>query len=1154
MIRYKEPGLVVSAVFAVYLMLMFPVSSANELGSINVDVLGPQGTNYGQAQIPLMSTLIQKNINIVGKNGKPISDPSADLSDPKVKISIDQSAQYPIRKVLVYLCKDLTPERCLQVKKKADYSSTGNLQEQERSWQDVSNVDPARPNVFPQSGNILTIVNLEVNGKSSWFNYWDSISRSSIRDFLVSGNDIDSVTVHLENSDYANLTKAFINDRFMIPKGWVSSIDLGPIKGNQPNQFYVTAFDQKDSTTEKFDVRVGNSPTVTETAMTDKEFSLVIAGRSGTLISNGVTLTNNPAPVCGEDTDGDGNVCDANLGETAKSCCRDCGCAPGSNLTCSFRESVKTDVGMCIDPKNITLIPSGLDTTYTSCELTHRPEFNVMIAGAVPADLKVQRWFYKIGGVTKTDISCKPVSTAQNDEYTCTLKIDKQKGCIEGDHVLANNSISALVKFGNIEKTLTTPLSDITLSQKAESVNDITRFIQTEFNKIKADLDDGIDQAKDLIDQCIDVIKNAVWYAAIMTLITAGLMVYGWKQDLKAQKAAGKTTAEAVTGSPQGTQGGVVVYNAVQNTPKGLASLMGDLAQTFLGSVGTFSQVGLSICQVAQTILGIYTKVSAAMTEFLKFQVCVKQYQNRMGNGQCDGGDNANPQSAVSAATSCLNQLASCSLDGMEAKLDQAIDFTENQAQKLGQLGRTGTTTSFGIKVNNQPPGQGEACSADTIQFDYNPRDCREGQYTIKYSLVGQDPQVTKVRARLDSIDRKKGDLERLRDTLIDVDAGVNNVNRSIIENKIVVAANGMLADARTLPSLTTNEEVKTHAKTIENFAEELRQRTTGIDPVDSSSGLQRYINDIDGEISSIKSLLGLTGQQTSQLDAGGFGTNQVAASTVFPTPGRYNFVFNCPGAGSPTLQFTYKGDCSGVPGVSGGAGTGGTTSGGANIPAPTELSAATSTKLEGNAGLFNAYFEQRPGNVLAAEVTFDASKVKVCKIFWLKDNSSQVTNIIRNNELVVYNYGSPRTNEVVEVYCFDTASLPLPAGKRSIDSGGITLNIGGAGAPATGNNGPTVKFNQPTNGQTVSGFVALSATATDQDRDLKNIKFVIHGLSTGSTVDQNERRIPGTPTTFTHTYQWNSTATANGEYTINVLADDGQEAAIDSVRVTVNN
>jgi len=118
---------------------------------------------------------------------------------------------------------------------------------------------------------------------------------------------------------------------------------------------------------------------------------------------------------------------------------------------------------------------------------------------------------------------------------------------------------------------------------------------------------------------------------------------------------------------------------------------------------------------------------------------------------------------------------------------------------------------------------------------------------------------------------------------------------------------------------------------------------------------------------------------------------------------------------------------------------------------------------------------------------------------------------------------------------------------KTSLGSNGVLsgLFFGGPAsvAPPPDTTPPTVAFSTPATGQTVSGTITVTATATD-NLGMAGVQFELDGANLGA-------RMVGPPYTFT----WNSTTVANGSHTLSAVASDaaGNQSTA-SVSITVQN
>lgn len=92
----------------------------------------------------------------------------------------------------------------------------------------------------------------------------------------------------------------------------------------------------------------------------------------------------------------------------------------------------------------------------------------------------------------------------------------------------------------------------------------------------------------------------------------------------------------------------------------------------------------------------------------------------------------------------------------------------------------------------------------------------------------------------------------------------------------------------------------------------------------------------------------------------------------------------------------------------------------------------------------------------------------------------------------------------------------------------------------------PTLSLTSPTSGQTVSGAITVSATASDPDNGgVARVQFLLDGANLGAPV-----------TTAPYSTAWNTTGSTNGPHTLSALAFDaaGNQGTAPNVNVTVSN
>ena len=116
-------------------------------------------------------------------------------------------------------------------------------------------------------------------------------------------------------------------------------------------------------------------------------------------------------------------------------------------------------------------------------------------------------------------------------------------------------------------------------------------------------------------------------------------------------------------------------------------------------------------------------------------------------------------------------------------------------------------------------------------------------------------------------------------------------------------------------------------------------------------------------------------------------------------------------------------------------------------------------------------------------------------------------------------------------------------SGKDDSFGYGLVDALAAVNGVASGN--PTVTITSPTDGSTVSGLVAITATASDDDGSVSTVEFFVDGTSVGT----------GTSGTDGWSYDWDTTGASEGQHTLKAVAtDDDGKTASDSVTVNVDN
>lgn len=111
-----------------------------------------------------------------------------------------------------------------------------------------------------------------------------------------------------------------------------------------------------------------------------------------------------------------------------------------------------------------------------------------------------------------------------------------------------------------------------------------------------------------------------------------------------------------------------------------------------------------------------------------------------------------------------------------------------------------------------------------------------------------------------------------------------------------------------------------------------------------------------------------------------------------------------------------------------------------------------------------------------------------------------------------------------------------IPTGTGNADASGRPCDTGDS-------TGPTVSLQTPTNGQSLTGSVTMTSTASDAS-GIASVAFLVDGV------------VVNTDTASPYSYAWNSAGVANGSHTVAARATDkaNNTATTTAINVTVNN
>lgn len=402
-------------VFVSYLVLTMPVAFAT-----NVRVI------YGG----FVDTVSYNPENFVNR----VIDPDED--DETVFVDISNASSDVIETVYLYRCRDYSPAECVD---HVSYESQGAGFSREYDWSEIADQITG----FPQTANIMILVKLAGPFGGKWAGYWDTVTRAcSGCDFSVSTNSLNDMDLHV-NYGYQEQVKDFIRERDMIPfnPGWVEKAVFSGVTG-----LYELGMDSPSDITPE-------NHSVNEITSVDGQFSFVFAEGS---IMNPVVFNVNPSYTCGDDVCNNG-VDAPDLGENSGNCCYDCGCL--ADYYCdSGTDCQRTD--------SITLSLSGTpDTRVSDCRVEHELDIGVKLNNP-PTGFSITGMDYILNGTYSYTAACSG-GAGTGYIYTCDITVPPAVPCIEGEFILAQNSISFVISYpdgpSTASKTLATPFPDITV-------------------------------------------------------------------------------------------------------------------------------------------------------------------------------------------------------------------------------------------------------------------------------------------------------------------------------------------------------------------------------------------------------------------------------------------------------------------------------------------------------------------------------------------------------------------------------------------------------------------------------------------------------------------------------------------------------------------
>ncbi len=413
-------GVEVFAVVASYLILTLPAASATSVKIYS-------GQSYLSATYNPWY-MLDKDVVI---------NPPWD--SPTVSIGISNSTSGAVvERVLLYRCRGMNPSACVSAVQAE--SSQGNL-ETEFAWTSLADQTAN----YPQQANILVMARVNNQGKPLWAGFWIEIERDSEQGFDVSEDDLDSLSVYVNNIEYINMVKQFITGNQMIPANplWVSRVVL-----DSATSIYELEFDQSGDV--EGQVVSGN-----EVTSVSSNCTLMLPEVLG--IRSPVVLYKNPSYICGDSRCEDGSGGTEDRGEGQGNCCLDCPCSSG--WYCDSQWGCRPESGIALS------LYGSAEIGVSNCYEIHDLDILVEFQNA-PSGMSMDPAWYSLRGV-QYETECTPLS---GSIYRCPVTVPVIPDCTEeteGMFTLGPNRIGVQVSFPDGAQTMTKDLEvglpDITI-------------------------------------------------------------------------------------------------------------------------------------------------------------------------------------------------------------------------------------------------------------------------------------------------------------------------------------------------------------------------------------------------------------------------------------------------------------------------------------------------------------------------------------------------------------------------------------------------------------------------------------------------------------------------------------------------------------------
>jgi len=364
---------------------------------------------------------------------------------------------------------------------------------------------------------------------------------------------------------------------------------------------------------------------------------------------------------------------------------------------------------------------------------------------------------------------------------------------------------------------------------------------------------------------------------------------------------------------------GTIVIGGAAQQAQNLALQFG---QAFTGTSSALSSASLNICQAAGQIMDVYSRMATAQSFFVKFQLCLYNFDNLMGNGACDGGKGSSPGSALSASQSCMNLLQGCMTD-LKQVTNEIKDFRTSLAAQQDQYTNqlpSSRSVDFWMEekepLAGYPEGRGRVpntCESRVIKFGYTS------------TAICSSPKITKtlkaLSQKVDTVKRESGNVISRADTILRYASDFTSTQpgaADIARNRTIDTAKQIDTSARLMKSSSQEQSIQSLADSIIGLADQIIK--TPASTLDEFTVKQQALDirgnslDIQGLIPDLVKQVDVTGQiiNTWSLPKG------IRADTVFTEgSGAYTFDFSCGDkTNSAKWDVKYETNCASLPPV----------------------------------------------------------------------------------------------------------------------------------------------------------------------------------------------------------------------------------------------